>query len=145
MLVLVESATEAIESSYVEADCLVGIGASKGGVPASTSGARPVRSAPTRARRQALAERIRAVHLASHGTYGSALVTAGLRDAGMMINEKKVARVKRKFHLVGVHLRKRVTTTMPEPSDAVVPDLFQRDVTDDAPITQVTILWSIKP
>lgn len=31
---------------------------------------------------------------------------------------------------------------MPEPSDA---GLFQRDFTADAPIAQVTILWSAKP
>ncbi|MFB7329859.1 hypothetical protein [Streptomyces sp. NPDC056190] len=53
-----------------------------------------------------------------------------MRDASMMINEKMVARVMRKFHIVGVHLRKKVTTTMPEPSDA---GLFQRDFTADVP------------
>jgi transposase InsO family protein len=42
----------------------------------------------------------------------------------------------RKFRIAGVRLRKRVTTTVPEPSNAVVPDLFQRDFTADEPNTK---------
>jgi transposase InsO family protein len=61
-------------------------------------------------------------------------VTAELRDEyGIEINEKKVARVMRKFDIVGVHLRKKVRTTMPEPSDTPVPDLFKRDFTAAEP------------
>ena len=82
----------------------------------------------------ALAEKIKAVHAESDGTYGSPRVTAELRDAaGMRINEKKVARVMRKFNIVGVHLRKKVRTTVPEPANQVVPDLFERDFTADEP------------
>ncbi len=56
---------------------------------------------------QALAERIRAVHDESDRAYGAPRVTAELRDEhGMRINEKKVARVMRKFHIVGIHLRR---------------------------------------
>lgn len=83
---------------------------------------------------QALAEKIKAVHAESDGTYGSPRVTAELRDAaGMRINEKKVARVMRKFNIVGVHLRKKVRTTVPEPANQVVPDLFKRDFTAAQP------------
>ncbi|MFD0035999.1 IS3 family transposase [Streptomyces sp. NPDC127172] len=83
---------------------------------------------------QALAERIRAVHDESDRAYGAPRVTAELRDElGMQINEKKVARVMRKFHIVGIHLRKKVKTTVPEPSHTPVPDLFQRDFTADRP------------
>jgi transposase InsO family protein len=83
---------------------------------------------------QALAEQIRAVHTESAGTYGAPRITAELRDThGMPINEKKVARVMRKFHIAGLRLRKRVRTTVPEPSHTPVPDLFRRDFTAHAP------------
>jgi transposase InsO family protein len=82
----------------------------------------------------ALATKIKAVHDDSDGTYGSPRVTAELRDThGMEINEKKVARVMRKFNIVGVHLRKKVRTTVPEPANQVVPDLFGRDFTAAEP------------
>jgi transposase InsO family protein len=95
-------------------------------------------SREARARREhddlTLAEQIRAVHTESEGTYGAPRITAELRDAhGMLINEKRVARVMRKFHIAGLRLRKRVRTTVPEPSHTPVPDLFQRDFTAHAP------------
>ncbi|MFB7226043.1 IS3 family transposase [Streptomyces sp. NPDC056227] len=81
-----------------------------------------------------LAEKIHAIHAESDRTYGSPRVTAELRDAeGMEINEKKVARIMRKFAIVGVHLRRRVRTTVPEPSGTPVPDLFGRDFTATEP------------
>jgi transposase InsO family protein len=81
-----------------------------------------------------LAEKIRAIHTDSDGTYGAPRITAELRDThGMVINEKKVARVMRKFRITGVRLRKRVRTTVPEPSQTPVPDLFKRDFTAAAP------------
>lgn len=82
---------------------------------------------------QALAEQIRAVHADSDGAYGSPRVTAELRADGRKINEKRVARVMRKFSIQGIRLRKRVRTTIPEPSATPVPDLFQRDFTAPAP------------
>ncbi|MFE4333817.1 IS3 family transposase [Streptomyces sp. NPDC056831] len=66
-----------------------------------------------------MAERIKAVH---DGTYGSPRITAELRDDDVRINEKKVARVMRKFSIVEVHLRKKIRTTVPEPSNQTVPD-----------------------
>lgn len=82
---------------------------------------------------KALAEKIQTIHADSDGTYGSPRVTAELRDGGMEINEKRVARVMCKFAIIGVRLRKKVRTTVPEPSDIPVPDLFQRDFTAPAP------------
>ncbi|MFC8901042.1 IS3 family transposase, partial [Streptomyces cinereoruber] len=82
---------------------------------------------------RALADRFRAVHTKSDGTYGAPRITAELRDAGLPVNEKKVARVMRKFHIAGLRLRKRVRTTVPEPSHTPVPDLFRRDFTAHAP------------
>jgi hypothetical protein len=62
-----------------------------------------------------LAERIAEIHQESDGTYGAPRVTAELRDGGERVNHKRVARVMRKFHIVGFHLRKKVRTTSPSP------------------------------
>ena len=82
---------------------------------------------------RALAARIRAVHAEAGGAYGSPRVTAELRAGGMLVNEKKVARVMRKFSITGIRLRKKVRTTVPEPSNVPVPDLFGRDFTAKRP------------
>lgn len=82
---------------------------------------------------QALVERIRAVHAESGGAYGSPRITAELRAGGTLVNEKKVARVMRKFQVAGIRLRKKVRTTVPEPSAIPVADLFGRDFTAPRP------------
>jgi transposase InsO family protein len=82
---------------------------------------------------QALAARIRAVHAEADGAYGSPRVTAELRETGTLVNEKKVARVMRKFSIAGIRLRKKVRTTVPEPSAVPVPDLFDRYFTAGEP------------
>lgn len=82
---------------------------------------------------EALAEQILQIHADQDGTYGSPRVTAELRDAGRKINHKRVERVMRLFGIVGLHLRKRVRTTVPEPSHQKVPDLIKRDFTAVAP------------
>ena len=74
-----------------------------------------------------LAERIDRIHQESDGTYGVPRVTAELKEAGRWVNHKRVERVMRKFHIIGLHLRKKVRTTVPEPSAIPVPDLLQRD------------------
>jgi len=42
----------------------------------------------------------------------------------------------REHHFAGVRLRRRVRTTIPEPSNQVVPDLLERDFTADVPNTK---------
>jgi transposase InsO family protein len=98
--------------------------------------------APRRAERgradQVLAARIRQVH-AVDVTYGAPRVTAELNDgapAAQRVNHKRVARVMRAHHLAGVRLRRRVRTTIPEPSNQVVPDLLMRDFTATAANTK---------
>ncbi|WP_189719284.1 IS3 family transposase, partial [Streptomyces chryseus] len=59
--------------------------------------------------------------------YGSPRVTAELREKGLRVNEKRVARVMRMFSITGIRLRRRVRTTIPDPAASQVPDLFQRD------------------
>jgi transposase InsO family protein len=96
-------------------------------------------AAAGRARRAAadaeLADRIRAVHDQDRA-YGAPRVTADLNDAappGQRVNRKRVARVMREHHIAGIRLRRRVRTTVPEPSHARVPDLVRRDFTAPAP------------
>lgn len=85
----------------------------------------------------ALAETIRGIHQEWSGTWGSPRITAELREQhGMVINEKKVARVMRAFGIVGLRLRRRATTTIPDPEASKIPDLFNRDFTADAPNTK---------
>ncbi|WP_316783302.1 IS3 family transposase [Streptomyces sasae] len=83
-----------------------------------------------------LAERIAEIHQESDGTYGVPRVTAELKDSGRRVNHKRVERVMRKFHIVGMHLRKKVRTTIPEPSATPVADLLQRDFTAQVPNTK---------
>ncbi|WP_203601580.1 IS3 family transposase [Streptomyces sp. SID9727] len=65
---------------------------------------------------QRLAARIREVHGESRGTYGSPRMTTELRDQGLHVNEKRIARVMRTFATTGVRLRRRVRTTVPDPA-----------------------------
>lgn len=83
-----------------------------------------------------LAEHINRIHQESDGTYGVPRVTAELKEAGTPVNHKRVERVMRKFHIVGLHLRKKVRTTIPEPSATPVPDLLQRDFAAQEPNTK---------
>jgi transposase InsO family protein len=97
-------------------------------------------AAPARAEREradrVLAERIKEIHSESDGTYGSPRVTAELRDAGRPVNHKRVERLMRENGIVGIHLRKKIRTTVPEPEAAPVPDLLQRDFTAGTPNTR---------
>ena len=82
-----------------------------------------------------LAQRIRAVH-AEDKTCGAPRITAELNDgapAGERVNHKRVARVMRDHGIRGYTKRRRVRTTIPEPSGQEVPDLLERDFTAPAP------------
>jgi transposase InsO family protein len=101
-----------------------------------------VAGAPGRAKRakadEALAVRNRKIH-AVDTTYGAPRVTRELNDgapAGERVNHKRVARVMRAKHIVGVRLRRKVRTTIPAPADQVVADLLMRDFTADTPNTR---------
>ncbi len=89
--------------------------------------------AQTRAARQededALVEEIREIHAEHKETYGALRVHAELRGYGHTVNRKRVARLMRKHGIVGRHLRRRKTTTIPDPVAPPVPDLVQRDFT----------------
>jgi transposase InsO family protein len=96
-------------------------------------------AAPARGARAAadaeLAARVRAIHAADN-TIGAPRATAELNDAvppSERVNHKRVARVMREHGICGYQKKRRVKTTIPEPSEAKVPDLLKRDFTAAAP------------
>ncbi|MEV0691263.1 hypothetical protein [Streptomyces sp. NPDC050388] len=60
-------------------------------------------------------------------------MTAKFREKGLRVNEKRIARVRRTFAITGIRLRRRVRTTVPDPTASQVPDLFQWDFTATEP------------
>ncbi len=95
-------------------------------------------AAPGRAARAAedtaLAARIRVLQDPAQGgdrAYGAPRITADLNDgvttAAERVNHKRVARVMREHQLVGIRLRRRVKTTIPDQSGRKFPDLIGRD------------------
>src|SRR5690606_23395977 len=83
----------------------------------------------------ALVERIRKVHEADN-TQGAPRITADLNDGAppeQRVNHKRVARVMRAAGICGYVKKRRVRTTIPEPSGQKVPDLLKRDFTAPAP------------
>lgn len=101
-----------------------------------------IAAAPARAARETadagLAEQIRRIHGEWDGTYGSPRITAELNEQQAErgeppVNHKRVERVMRRYGIAGVRLRKRVRTTIGEPSDRKVADLIKRDFTASAP------------
>ncbi|MFF1823839.1 IS3 family transposase [Kribbella sp. NPDC058245] len=98
-----------------------------------------VKAAPARQARAAadaaLADRIRKVHTGDN-TCGAPRITAELNDgapADQRVNHKRVARVMRVNGIAGYRRRRKVRTTIPEPTDQKVPDLLNRDFTAPAP------------
>lgn len=94
---------------------------------------------PGRDRRAAadaeLTARIRVIH-AADSTVGAPRVTAELNDGvtdAERVNHKRVARVMRTAGIAGYVKKRRVRTTVPEPSAQKVPDLVKRDFTAPAP------------
>jgi transposase InsO family protein len=97
--------------------------------------------APARAARAAAdaadTARIKAAHTASNGTYGAPRIGPELRQAGHVINHKRVARLMSVAGIAGVRLRRRRPTPPPENADAAaVPDRIGRDFTAAAPNTR---------
>ncbi|ASU82433.1 hypothetical protein CDO52_06185 [Nocardiopsis gilva YIM 90087] len=67
---------------------------------------------------------------------GAPRITAELREKGRRVNRKRVELLMRAAGIQGVHLRRKVRATVPEPSDGPVEDLVGRDFTAAAPNTR---------
>jgi putative transposase len=92
------------------------------------------RAPSARARADAqLAEQIRTIHQASHGTYGVPRVHAELVARGTRCRHTRVARLMRRAGLVGCHRRRPFHTTQRDPLAAPAPDLVQRTFAASAP------------
>jgi hypothetical protein len=75
------------------------------------------RAAPERVARAdkdaQLAERIRAVHADSGGTYGSPRAHTELRETGMRVNRKRIERIMREHRIIGRHHRRPFGHSVP--------------------------------
>jgi len=80
-----------------------------------------------------LIDRIRWIYLRSRSTYGAPRMYEELRDEGVRVGRKRVARLMRTAGLQGVSRRKRVRTTIRKPGARPAPDLVKRDFTADHP------------
>lgn len=86
---------------------------------------RPAPSARTRAD-QRLLFHIRLSHRASHGRYGAPRVQRDLREAGLAVGTKRVARLMRMDGLVARATRRRVATTDSTHAQPLAPNLLAR-------------------
>jgi len=80
-----------------------------------------------------LTRRIEAIHKTSRETYGVPRIHAELIEDDERVSRKRIARLMRDQGLQGVCRRKRVTTTVRDARDRVVPDLVDRDFYASAP------------
>jgi putative transposase len=80
-----------------------------------------------------LTARIQHYHARSRGAYGAPNIHADLRDEGIRVGKKRVARLMKANGLRGVCRRKWVTTTTRDPEARPAPDLVERRFTADAP------------
>ena len=102
----------------------------------SSSGYYAWRKRRPSARRQAdalLQAHIEAIHAWSDGTYGTPRIWAQLRQEGVHVSAKRVARLLRQAGLQGVSRRPWVVTTRRAKDRRPAPDLVERDFSADGP------------
>ena len=80
-----------------------------------------------------LTKQITVVHAHSRGTYGAPRVQAHLKAMGQPVARKRVARLMRHAGLAGTHRRRRVRTTMADPTATPAPNVVNRQFQADAP------------
>ena len=80
-----------------------------------------------------LGDRIEAMHRQSRQTYGRPRIQADLRDDGIWVGDKRVARLMRERKIHGVSRRKGFTTTVRDRDARPAPDLVERKFTAAAP------------
>jgi transposase InsO family protein len=95
--------------------------------------AQPARQERAEADEELVAE-IRAVHAQHQGRYGSPRVHDELRRRGRSVNRKRVERLMRERHIVGIsRRRRRRSLTKQDATSLPAPDLIGRDFTAPAP------------
>src|SRR6185295_1501480 len=94
----------------------------------------------------ALSVRIRALHAASRGTYGSPRIHAALRREQQCVSRKRVARLMRAQGLAGCRPRRWCRTTDATHPDPVAPNVLARAFAPAAPnrawATDITYVWT---
>ena len=80
-----------------------------------------------------LTKMIDSMHEKSYGTYGAPRIHADLRDEGIRVGRKRVARLMRAAGLAGVSRRRHIVTTKRDSEDSAAPDLVDRDFTATRP------------
>ena len=81
----------------------------------------------------ALAQRIREIHMRSRGTYGAPRIHAELAESGVTTGRKRVARLMREAGLAGISRRKGPRTTRRDPQARPAPDRVNRRFVAEAP------------
>ena len=77
--------------------------------------------------------KIRGFHARSRGTYGAPRIHEDLREDGVRVSRKRVARLMREAGLVGVSRRRGVRTTRRSADGQSAPDLVRRNLMATAP------------
>jgi putative transposase len=81
----------------------------------------------------ALLERIKAHHEASRGTYGKPRLHEDLKEEGLKVGGKRVARLMKKAGIMGVSRRKKHGLTKRDKNAHPIPDLVDRNFTAERP------------
>jgi putative transposase len=88
----------------------------------------------TRAQADAiLLERIRVHHEDSRGTYGMPRLHEDLKEEGIKVGRKRVARLMKKEGIMGVSRRRKRGLTKRDKNAQPIPDLVDRNFTADGP------------
>jgi transposase InsO family protein len=94
----------------------------------------------------ALQARVRAIHAATNGTYGSPRVHEQLRREGLNVGKRRVEASMRALGICGVSRRRHKTTTRANPSHPVEANVLARDFTATRPnerwVTDITYIWT---
>ncbi len=102
------------------------------------------REAPRRSRDRALSVHIQAIHQQSRKTYGSPRIHHELKEQGMAVGKKRVARLMKAAGIAVLPLRRFVTTTDSDHEQPIAPNVLEQDFSASAPnerwVTDITYI-----
>lgn len=103
-------------------------------------------ASPRSLRDEELGAQVRVLHAASQGRYGSPRVYADLREAGVKVGRKRVARLMKEANLAGRRRRRFRSTTDSNHAFPIAPNILERDFTATVPnqawVTDITSIWT---